>query len=435
MKMNLKRSLLLLTAAFLFSVFAAGCNAEAAVHTETYSTVTFMLGDRVLSTEKVSQADHPAPPTVEVEGLTIIGWEDGSGNMIEPGKMSVVQDYILYAVIRPVIKDTGCVFLNPDENGFLRPNSQLTEEELYRAACAVTGNEYILDSLFSEEQDHSLCSFAKTFRNVVYALFMPEEALRVLNEVLPADAETVTRTDAARVFQTLLGNSAEPKNYYPDVSPMNPYAAELLLSAEENTLSPEDILSQSKDGFLWENGYLYALNEDGYFRIDENYNGLYFNDAGQYTCGNDELDGFVAATVAKYYDPSQSRLDNLHTLYYHIKNDFRYLPRNYYESGAVGWDVDEALTLFRTGKGNCYCYAGGFCALARGLGYNAVTYSGTMGMQNQPHAWTEILLDGETYICDPEIEMNYWLLAMYTDNFMMKLKYSLGWNYQAVGRN
>ncbi len=30
--------------------------------------------------------------------------------------------------------------------------------------------------------------------------------------------------------------------------------------------------------------------------------------------------------------------------------------------------------------------------------------------------------------------MNYWLLQMYTDNFMMLRENSLSWNYQSVGR-
>ena len=30
--------------------------------------------------------------------------------------------------------------------------------------------------------------------------------------------------------------------------------------------------------------------------------------------------------------------------------------------------------------------------------------------------------------------MNYWLLQMYTDNFMVLRENSLGWNYQSVGR-
>ena len=47
-----------------------------------------------------------------------------------------------------------------------------------------------------------------------------------------------------------------------------------------------------------------------------------------------------------------------------MKNDFQYLTRNYYDSGATGWDIDEALTIFRTNKGNCYCYAAAFWAAA-----------------------------------------------------------------------
>ena len=38
----------------------------------------------------------------------------------------------------------------------------------------------------------------------------------------------------------------------------------------------------------------------------------------------------------------------------------------------TGWEIPEAITLYETGKGNCYCYAGVFLSLARGLGYNAV---------------------------------------------------------------
>ena len=132
--------------------------------------------------------------------------------------------------------------------------------------------------------------------------------------------------------------------------------------------------------------------------------------------------------------PEQPRLEDLRALYLHVKNDFSYLVRNIYDSGATGWDIEEALTMFRTGKGNCYCFTGAFCSLARGMGYNARTWSGTMGTRNQPHSWTEITLDDQIYICDPEIELNYWLLEMYTDNFMMRKEDSGGWNYLAVGR-
>ena len=208
----------------------------------------------------------------------------------------------------------------------------------------------------------------------------------------------------------------------------------MLAAAGSGTLTKESLESMTRDGFLWFGGYLYRLGDDGYFLTDSEFDGLYFDKNGRYPSGSAELDDYVAQTLSDFMTPDAARLDDLKAIYYHVKNDFQYLTRNYYDSGATGWDIDEALTIFRTNKGNCYCYAGAFCALARGLGYNARTYSGSIGIENQPHAWTEITLDGKIYICDPEIEMNYWLLQMYTDNFMMLRENSLSWNYQAVGR-
>ncbi|MBQ3277107.1 MAG: transglutaminase domain-containing protein, partial [Oscillospiraceae bacterium] len=209
----------------------------------------------------------------------------------------------------------------------------------------------------------------------------------------------------------------------------------LSAAAGPGTLTPDAVMEMTQDGFLWFDGYLYRPDENGYFLTDQVYDSLYFDANGRYTCGNEELDGYVARTILEYTSAENTRLDNLHALYFHVKNDFEYLRRNFYYSGATGWDIEEALTIFRTNKGNCYCYAGAFCALARGMGYNAVTYSGTIGIQEQQHAWTEITLDDQIYICDPEIEMNYWVwLKEYTNNFMMRREKSAGWNYIAIGR-
>ena len=103
--------------------------------------------------------------------------------------------------------------------------------------------------------------------------------------------------------------------------------------------------------------------------------------------------------------PDAARLDDLKAIYYHVKNDFQYLTRNYYDSGATGWDIDEALTIFRTNRGNCYCYASAFWAAARALGFDAKIVSGTYGEEEAPHGWVEILRGGERYTYDVEIEM------------------------------
>ena len=179
---------------------------------------------------------------------------------------------------------------------------------------------------------------------------------------------------------------------------------------------------------------LYYAGADGYFLKNAYSGSLFFDSAGRYTSGNAELDGYVLAALREATDDSMTRDEMLRAMYLYVRDSFTYLRRHYYKTGDVGWATQEALTMYSTGRGNCYCYAGAFCALARGLGYNARTYSGSIGIENQPHAWTEITLDGKIYICDPEIEMNYWLLQMYTDNFMMLRENSLSWNYQSVGR-
>ena len=266
-------------------------------------------------------------------------------------------------------------------------------------------------------------------------LFDPETVEPVLEALPETESEYVTRAEFAFCVSRLLGkDSAAEDVYYPDVAPTHWASAEVLAAAGSGTLTKESLESMTRDGFLWFGGYLYRLGDDGYFLTDSEFDGLYFDKNGRYTSGSAELDDYVAQTLSDFMTPDAARLDDLKAIYYHVKNDFQYLTRNYYDSGATGWDIDEALTIFRTNKGNCYCYAGAFCALARGLGYNARTYSGSIGIENQPHAWTEITLDGKIYICDPEIEMNYWLLQMYTDNFMMLRENSLSWNYQSVGR-
>lgn len=201
----------------------------------------------------------------------------------------------------------------------------------------------------------------------------------------------------------------------------------------------QQIAAEALDGFLWLDGFLYTLGEDGRFLRDGTCNNLYFGQDGRYTCGNEQLDALVAQQIDTYLKENLTeetvRMDLLHGLYYHIKNDFAYLTRNYYDSGAEGWDTDEAITFFTTGKSNCYGYAGAFCAICRGLGYDARTWSGSMGAENQPHAWTEITMQDDVYILDPELEMNYWYLDMYWDFFMIPKSNSAAYNYLAAGRD
>ena len=441
-----------LAAVLLAAVYLHGCgyraeaaplasNAPAAAETTPAPTeapvytVEYRFGDNILQSESVPFGGAPAAAAMLPEGLFLVAWTDKTGERVDPAAEPVEADTVYYALARPVL-NSNAAFLFPDEYGLLRPESTMTRGECAAALRALAPEEfpdYALPALPDAEGDGPLTR--EEFKAVLEALFDPEAVGPVLAALPETERENATRAEFAYGVSRLLGkeNAAEDV-YYPDVPPAHWASAELLAAAGGGTLTKESLESMTRDGFLWFGGYLYRLGEDGFFLTDEESDGLYFDKNGRYTSGSAELDDYVAQTLSDFMTPDAARLDDLKAIYYHVKNDFQYLTRNYYDSGATGWDIDEALTIFRTNKGNCYCYAGAFCALARGLGYNARTYSGSIGIENQPHAWTEITLDGKIYICDPEFEMNYWLLQMYTDNFMMLRENSLGWNYQAVGR-
>ena len=86
--------------------------------------------------------------------------------------------------------------------------------------------------------------------------------------------------------------------------------------------------------------------------------------------------------------------------------------------------------MFQTGKGNCYNFTAAFWALARGVGYDAVCYSGLVGVERDPHSWVEIELNGEPRIFDVETEMQYRLIDDYITS-MYNIDYDRGalWSY------
>lgn len=74
-----------------------------------------------------------------------------------------------------------------------------------------------------------------------------------------------------------------------------------------------------------------------------------------------------------------------------------------------GYTADQwyAVLAFEDHQGNCFCYAGAFYQLAKGLGYDAKYVEGKVAMAAGgygPHGWVEITKDGATYICDPDMQ-------------------------------
>ena len=60
---------------------------------------------------------------------------------------------------------------------------------------------------------------------------------------------------------------------------------------------------------------------------------------------------------------------------------------------------------FTTGRGNCYIMAGTFYHMARLLGYEVHQVNGSVPLAAGgmgPHSWVEIVVNGSTYVCDPD---------------------------------
>lgn len=98
----------------------------------------------------------------------------------------------------------------------------------------------------------------------------------------------------------------------------------------------------------------------------------------------------------------------LRTCYNWVVNNLSYetLPIPL-EPSEPGYTQEELYAIYgmEQRRGNCYCYAAAFAAMARQLGYSATMISGSVPLLSGgmgPHAWVEIYMNGATYVCDPE---------------------------------
>jgi len=165
-----------------------------------------------------------------------------------------------------------------------------------------------------------------------------------------------------------------------------------------------------KPGFVNVTGFLYYVQEDGYFLKGGNVGELFFDEKGRYTSGDEALDGYVAAILDEVIktNPGKDRLGLLRAAYDHcIGGTYKYLKGNIYKKGHTGWEVKDAKSMFEKSRGNCYNFAAAFWALARGLGYEAYGLAGYVTTLEQPHGWVWMELDGVEYFFDPELHYDY----------------------------
>lgn len=308
----------------------------------------------------------------------------------------------------------------PAEQLLFRPEDPFTRGQAADIFSALTGKE----ETFGPAEDEAL---TETALPLFLRHYFDEDAV---NEAMTAirgrgDA-VITRAEAVVCLNRLSGIApTEAGGYYPDVAPEH-WAYGHILAAAGGSGHREPLTQ----GFVNLEGWLYCADSRGYFRTNSYIDALYFDGNGRYTCGNEELDAHVARVIAENTVAGMDREDMLRAMYEYVRDNFTYMRRNYYRSGDAGWQIREALTMYSTGKGNCYCYASAFWAAARGLGYNAKIVSGTVGAEESPHGWVEIVMGGVRYTYDVELEM-----ARHRDGYPNTDLYKMtnamrrGWNY------
>ena len=414
----------------------SGCQEQQPGSDSLTFTVTFAMKGHILSKQTIRMGDKPETVTPQVEGLRFVAWTDSTGNKVDPFTTPVKEDLRYEALAYPELS-LHEPFLFTDDVGHLRPDDALTADDLYNAlhALAVPGADAYFPGLYTGS--------AKVTKS---------ELVQVLNQFFDQQVVSLvvtqepTRASFAQNMLTLLGRPIDEKQAVAQdaVIPGDVHTgrtdADWLLEAclphtpDENGTAWKnmELPSAYEPGFVNIEGWLYYVQENGYFLKDGDVGDLHFGADGRYTSGDGELDAMVAELLKGFAEenPDKDRFGLLRVAYDHSYQAYKYLRKEAYLKGATGWEIEDAKEMISTGRGNCYNFAAIFWALARGLGYEAYAISGNCTGSVQPHGWVQISFDGEPYFFDPE-----WHYAYINENrpvkdmFMISMDDAWYWSY------
>lgn len=432
-----------LALALLLMCLLSACGGEPEPTTEpvVYYKATFLMNGVVYGEQQVEEGQCPVSVSVSIPGLRFAYWSDESGNQVDPTNLPLEADATYVAVVHPELAEHAS-FLFPDESGLLQPYAALTAQDLHRALDALATDEAKL--YFPSLPESGDISSVQL--QVVLGRFFPEAKVE---EALRKCSETVTRAQFAAAMCQLLERGIAEKIVLPadsvapgDVNANIDNFQYLLEAAMDHThdaagISWENVELPSglEPGFVNLEGYLYYVQDNGFFLRDADLGRLHFGPDGRYTSGDAELDKMVAEVLAPIVmtNASAERIDILRKGFEYCRDAFTYLRKDPYNVGDIGWEIEDAKEMFGTGLGNCYNYAAAFWAVARGLGYEARAISGTCTDTDQPHGWVIIEFDGADYFFDCEWEMAYHERGVYDkDMFMIPLDKVWWWGYEWV---
>ncbi len=150
-----------------------------------------------------------------------------------------------------------------------------------------------------------------------------------------------------------------------------------------------------KNGKLMKNGIV-GTKEEGYYCADEN--GV--------CCQSEEM-----RLAAEFMMNKASG----NTLDQRMKTGFNYMAMNFpyfrsYDHPKKASDMPkQAIDMFENEKGNCFKYAAAFACVAKAAGYRSRVVVGTTPGYGTwtPHGWTEVYVNGNWLVSDPDFQMMY----------------------------
>ena len=421
----MKKSELVLLGVALAAVVSCSAVGEASLRgLFTRLTLELTVGDTV--TEVYVQPGEIADLSAAAglgEGERVVCWFDGSGSVADLS-LPVEESAGYTALVGPEPAASLSPWLELDEYGLAHPDAPVTGEEAARGVEAMFAGSVDVTELAATDEV-SETALAEALEGLLSPV-----ALEALD-----GRSALTRLEAADIIYTLYmtelcGGARGYDSVYrvtaADLDPLREGAGAMAACLDTSDAVRYD------EGFVNLDGWLYRVDGTGLFYMDTEIDGLYYGPDGRYTSGSAELDALVAEALEPICAEYDTREEMLRAAYLYVRDSFTYLRRNYYEVGADGWQTDEAVTMLTTGRGNCYCYAAAFWALARGLGYDATAVAGTVGWDRSPHGWV-IMYDeeGTRIIYDTELEMAYHYNRgqLDVDLYAMTPDDAYGWNY------
>ena len=157
------------------------------------------------------------------------------------------------------------------------------------------------------------------------------------------------------------------------------------------------------NGYFHKEGALYYY-QDNRLVADKTVNDLYFDPYGRYTTGDQELDSYLRQITAECTTEAMTQIEKFHAVYDWVIAHCSYMALPYQE--GTDWEAEVALQMFQNRQGNCFYYAAAVAMLARNLGLEARAVIGSCYQTYTwvDHSWTEVVYEGETYLCDAEME-------------------------------